>query len=307
LANTPAKLKIGYLSGLASDGHLQTGLALGSWKKIVLEIETVPFITGLEAYQALAGGSVDLVTTGAVISNFPARGQGRAFLINAYETDTVQIWAQEGSGIKTVADLKGRKIATTRGTTAHFVLHRALARAGLDSARDVEIVHQRITEAVTSFVGGAVPAVAAWIPVASVIGRQLPKAVKIASAGQYPDAAILNGWSARNELLEKNPALLRRFVQGWLPANELLVKSPDKAIDLIKDAYKNSTVAELKEQYLASRWHTAADWRRLYREGAVTRVLNAVTQFNVEVGAFKDPLPAEQYFAPQPFLDSVKA
>ena len=69
LAAGPATLRVGYLQGLASDAHLWTEELLGSFKDQGLEIETVQFVTGLEAYQALAGGSVDLVTTGAVISN----------------------------------------------------------------------------------------------------------------------------------------------------------------------------------------------------------------------------------------------
>ena len=38
------------------------------------------FTTGLELFQAMVGGSIDMLSTGAVISNFPARGQGKMFL-----------------------------------------------------------------------------------------------------------------------------------------------------------------------------------------------------------------------------------
>ena len=121
------------------------------------------FTTGLELFQAMIGGSIDMLATGAVISNFPARGQGKMFLINNVEFATAQLWVREDQGVKSFADLKGKKISTTTGTTAHVFLDNAL-RANNIGAGDVEIVNQRMSEAVTSFISGAVPAVALWVP-----------------------------------------------------------------------------------------------------------------------------------------------
>ena len=243
-----------------------------------LELETVQFVTGLEAYQALAGGSVDLVTTGAVISNFPARGQGKAFLINAEEFGTAQLWVHPDSGIKTVADLKGQKIATTRGTTAHYFLLRALQHNGLDPAKDIEIVHQQMGNAVTAFIAGAVPAVATWMPFDGSIAKSAPDAVKIADASQFADAAILNGWSARNELHASDPELLRRFVRAWLPANEALATRPQEILTTLQPIrYREFTPAQLQSQYDACHWRPAAEWASRYRDGSVAQILDQVT------------------------------
>jgi NitT/TauT family transport system substrate-binding protein len=43
----------------------------------------------------MIGGSLDMLSTGAVISNFPARGQGKVFLINNVEFATAQLWVRE--------------------------------------------------------------------------------------------------------------------------------------------------------------------------------------------------------------------
>ena len=52
------------------------------------------FNTGLEIFQAMIGGSLDVLATGAVLSNFPARGQGKVFLINDIEFATAQLWVR---------------------------------------------------------------------------------------------------------------------------------------------------------------------------------------------------------------------
>src|SRR4029078_4288084 len=104
--------------------------------------------TGLELFQAMIGGSLDVLSTGAVVSNFPARGQGRGFLLHNIEYATAPPWGR-ADATKSVADLKGRQISTTTGTTAHVFLDRALRSARLDPAKDAPIVTQRMGDDVT--------------------------------------------------------------------------------------------------------------------------------------------------------------
>ena len=181
LAGVPAfaqartKVRVGYLHTPAVDGHIFVGQEMGAFAKQGLELELVQFTTGLELFQAMIGGSLDVLSTGAVLSNFPARGQGKAFLMNNIEYATAQLWVRD-AGVKTVADLKGKKISTTTGTTAHVFLDRALRSGQLDPAKDVQIVNQRMSEAVTSFISGAVDAVALWVPFDSVVRDKAPGA-----------------------------------------------------------------------------------------------------------------------------------
>jgi NitT/TauT family transport system substrate-binding protein len=306
IAAGPTAVRVGFLHSIPADGHLWTAEHLGSFNEQGLALETILFVTGLEAFQALAGGSVDLVTTGAVISNFPARGVGKAFLINDEQFGSAQLWVHPASGIRSVADLKGKQVATTRSTTAHYFLYRALQHNGLDTVNDIEIVHQQMGNAVTAFIAGAVPAVATWIPFDAAIAKSSPDAVMLANARQYPDASILNGWSASNELYATDKDLLRRFIRAWLPANEALATRPAEILPVLQAGrYKELTLAQLQSEYDATRWHQAEGWVQAYRDGEVARILNNVTAFNVAMGAFADPLPAETYFDGSLFLDVV--
>ena len=163
IAQAKTKIRVGYLHTLAVDGQMWLADHLGAFDKNGLEPEFKLFQTGLEIFQAMIGGSLDVLSTGAVISNFPARGQGKMFLANAVEFATAQLWVREDQGIKSFADLKGKRIATTAGTTAHVFLSNAMKANGL-AASDIELLNQRMPDAVTSFISGAVPAVALWVP-----------------------------------------------------------------------------------------------------------------------------------------------
>ncbi|MEO6743126.1 MAG: ABC transporter substrate-binding protein, partial [Caldimonas sp.] len=100
-AQARTKLRVGYLHTPAVDGQIWLGQQSGAWTKRGLDLELVQFTTGLELFQAMIGGSLDVLSTGAVVSNFPARGQGKVFLVNNIEYATAQLWVRDDS-IKTL-------------------------------------------------------------------------------------------------------------------------------------------------------------------------------------------------------------
>jgi NitT/TauT family transport system substrate-binding protein len=73
LAAAKTKIRIGYLHTLAVDGQIWLADHLGAWGKNDLDPQFKEFKTGIELFTALSDGSIDMLTTGAVISNFPAR------------------------------------------------------------------------------------------------------------------------------------------------------------------------------------------------------------------------------------------
>lgn len=301
-AQTP--LKVGYLHTLAVDGQIWLGDKMGTWKDQGLDMQFLRFTTGLELFQAMAGGSLDMLATGAVISNFPARGQGQAFLINDVEWATAQLWVHPDMGIKTIQDLRGKKISTTRGTTAHVFLARALTEAGLDPQKDVTIINQRMSDAVTTFISGNVPAVALWVPFNVVVEKHSPDAKMLVNASKYyPEAAIVDGWAARNDFFKDNPEVIEKVIKGWIPANDFLVKNPDKALQMLHtDKYKEVPIEDLHAQYKAEKVFTSQEWAQKFKDGTVTKWLNQVTNFFHDIGAIENPVPADKYFHPQPYI-----
>ncbi len=309
IAQARKKVKVGYLHTLAVDGQIWTGMNRGSFGKEGLDLDLVQFSTGLEIFQAMIGGSIDMLATGAVLSNFPARGQGKAFLINDVEFATAQLWVREDLGVKSFADLKGKKISTTTGTTAHVFLDNALRANGIDPSKDLEIVNQRMPDAVTSFISGAVPAVALWVPFNIIVRSKVPGAKMLVDASKYyPQAAIVGGWATRADYYEKNYDVLPRIIRGWVDANDYIIKNPDTALQTLqKNYYKEVPLADLKVQYDAQKMFLSSEWRKMYADGTVTRWLQRVTDFYVGFGGIQNATPASKYFETKPYLDTINA
>ena len=309
IAQQRTKIRVGYVDTLAVTGQLWTGVHRGHWAKEGIEFDPVKFNTGLELFNAMIGGSLDMLSTGAVISNFPARGQGKAFLINNIEFATAQLWIREDQGVKTWADLKGKKISTTLGTTAHVFLDAALRANGLDPAKDVELVNQGMPVAVTSFISGAVPAVALWVPFNMQVRQRVPGAKMLVDASAYfPKSAIVGGWATRADYFEKNRAVVAQVVRGWAASNDDLIKNSATILPIIQAKnYEQVPLAELQEQFKASKYHTTAEWQKLYQDGTALGWLQQVTDFYARFGGIQNPVPAKTYFDTSLLLNSVKA
>jgi len=308
IAQAKTKIRVGYLHTLAVDGQMWLADHLGAFAKNGLEPEFKLFQTGLEIFQAMIGGSLDVLSTGAVISNFPARGQGKMFLANAVEFATAQLWVREDQGIKSIADLKGKRVATTAGTTAHVFLSTALKANGLANS-DIELLNQRMPDAVTSFISGAVPAVALWVPFNITVRDKVPGAKKLVDASAfYPQAAIMSGWATTAEYHAKSRDVLARVIKAWAEGNDYLTGKTDEALEVLqKKHYPNVPLADFKEQYAAEKAFPSAEWRKLYADGTVTKWLQQVTDFFAATGNIPNAIPASQYFDPSIYMEAVKA
>jgi NitT/TauT family transport system substrate-binding protein len=307
IAQAKTPIRVGYLHTLAVDGQMWLADHLGAFAKNGLEPEFKQFQTGLEIFQAMIGGSLDVLSTGAVISNFPARGQGKMFLANAVEFATAQLWVREDQGIKSIADLKGKRIATTAGTTAHVFLNTALTENGMKGS-DIELLNQRMPDAVTSFISGSVPAVALWVPFNITVRDKVPGAKKLVDASAfYPKAAIMSGWATTESFHKEKRDVLVQVIKAWQEGNDYLTGKTDEALDVLqKKHYPQVPLADLKEQYGAEKAFPSAEWRKLYGDGTVTKWLQQVTDFFATTGNIPNAVPASQYFDPSIYMDAVK-
>ncbi len=114
-----------------------------------------------------------------------------------------QLVAREGSGITSVADLKGKKVATPFVSTAHYQLLFALDKAGV-SSKDVQLINLRPAEIAAAWERGDIDATFIWDPVLSKIkanGKAIISAADIAKQGAPTFDAIIvqREWAAENK------------------------------------------------------------------------------------------------------------
>jgi sulfonate transport system substrate-binding protein len=171
-------------SARADGGEVRIGYQKGSSNLLVLKAQNLlppvldplgytitwtEFQAGPPMLEALNAGALDFGITGAPPPIF-AQAAG-ADLIYAAATRPAPlregILVPQDSAIQTVADLKGKKVAVAKGSSANAFLAYALKGAGLEWG-DVEAVWLLPADAKAAFDGGSVDAWAIWDPYAAV-------------------------------------------------------------------------------------------------------------------------------------------
>lgn len=130
-----------------------------------IAIEWSEFTSGPPLLEALGAGSLDFGPTGDVPPLFAQAARGDLLYVGTYKPPAAfhGILVHKDSPIKTLADLKGVKLAYKRGSSAHNFAFKALARAGLTPS-DIQEVDLPPPDAAAAFKNGSIDAWAIWDP-----------------------------------------------------------------------------------------------------------------------------------------------
>src|ERR1700755_3553649 len=152
--------KYGKLVLLKSKGTLEEKLRAVGYKVVWTE-----FPSGPPLLEALNVGAIDFGNTGEAPPIF-AQAAGAPIQYVAYEPPAPKgeaILVPKDSPLKSVADLKGRKVALNKGSNVHYLLVKALEKAGVKYS-EIEPVFLAPADARAAFERGAVQAWAIWDP-----------------------------------------------------------------------------------------------------------------------------------------------
>ena len=229
-----ANLDIGPFSPVAYTGKLAA--------KYGLTIQITGFRRGLESAQAVAAGAAD-VGVGGVEAAVAAIAAGSPSLIVAGCTTGGLGWAaKKGSGIKTVADLKGKRFAVIRGLH-ELVMRAEFEKYGLTSSQqpgaDVQVFYINAPPSLNvALRNGDVDAMSAPEPFPSravLEGYATPMPPPYDTAlGHIPRALFM-----RQEFLAQHPDVAQRFVTAYVEAMRVFRDQPKEAeAFVLNDALK---------------------------------------------------------------------
>lgn len=164
-AQAAEELKIGYQkTGLPVIAR-QQGVIEKALEAKGVKVSWVEFTAGPPLVEALNVGSINVGWTGdappifgqaagsaiVYVAALPSNGKGEA------------IFTKPESGIKSVADLKGKKVGVGKGTSAHNLLVAAIEKNGLKFS-DIEVVYLSPADAAAAFASDKIDAWAVWDP-----------------------------------------------------------------------------------------------------------------------------------------------
>jgi sulfonate transport system substrate-binding protein len=125
------------------------------------------FTSGPPMLQAMAGGAVDIGSVGNAPPVFAAAGDDNIAIVGAFQANPKgsALLVPENSSVRTIAQLKGKRIAVAQGSSADYHLLTVLNKAGL-SVHDVTLVYLQPAEGLAALSSGHVDAWDIWSPFA---------------------------------------------------------------------------------------------------------------------------------------------
>jgi sulfonate transport system substrate-binding protein len=210
--------KYGKLVLLKSRGTLEPKL-----KALGYEVKWTEFQFGPPLLEAINVGAIDFGNTGETPPVF-AQAAGAPIRYVAYEPPAQQgeaILVPKDSPLKSVADLKGKKVAVAKGSNAHYLLVKALERAGL-KYEDITPVYLAPADARAAFETGAIDAWSIWDPYQSAAQTTLSAKTLTDATGLVPNTQF---YLSSKTFIETEPKVLDivldelRGVDAWARAD----------------------------------------------------------------------------------------
>ncbi len=196
-------------------------------------------------------------------------------LVNDYSTGNDKIIVR--SGINTINELKGKKIAVENGTVDHFLLLLGLQKAGM-APQDVIIVPMGTDKAAETFAAGKVDAVAVFAPYTTT-ALKLPGSKELFSSKDFP-GAIADHLVVTRDLAKQHPEQVQALVDSWFDTLAALAKDPNGTLTMMAkragvsvEEYKQyaggTRILSLKEN-LKALYPSAQDDSLVYISGRIS-------------------------------------
>ncbi len=294
---TAAPLKIAY-SDWPGWVAWEVAIQKGWIKQAGVDAEFLWFEYG-PSMTAFAEGKVDavMVTNGDALVTGATGTKNVIIMLTDYSNGNDMIIAQPG--IKSVKDLKGKKIGLEVGLVEHLMLLNALKKAGLSEA-DVTIVKTTTDQTPQVLASGQVDAIAAWQPNAGQALKAVAGSTAIYSSADEP-GLIYDTIAVSPQSLAQNRADWVKLVSLW---NRVLgyINNPETKADALKimAARTGSTPEDYAAFISGTRFLSLTDSAKVIASksagfGSLSASTEFANEFNVKNAVYKDSQDVASY------------
>ncbi len=195
-------------------------------------VEWKEFASGPPMNDALLAGDVDLGVIGdvPVVTVCAPENDVEVIGIAAQAADSYAILVSAGSDITEAADLAGKRVATVFGSTAHNMVQKFLATAGL-TINDIQLVNIAAGDAEQVLSSGQADAVSIWEPNVTRLCDSI--GAKIIGEGSDCGLAGTNGIVVRDKYTQTNPKIVTAILEQYQRAAKELDTMDEKTMDAV--------------------------------------------------------------------------
>ena len=293
------------------------GIANGDFDKATgFKIDFRKFNSGADVFAAIASGDVQV---GYVGSSPYAAATSRGLDVKAFYLASISgtdeaLVVRNGSGINSVKDLKGKKLAAAPVSTDHYQLLALIKSQGL-TEKDVQVFAIPQPEIVAAYNRGDIDGGFVWDPALTELkknGKVLVTSKQVAEQG----APTFSAWVATGAFANANPEFLKAFssvvdkhTQSFLKNKAAWGPDSDNAKQLSKllGGTPADQAAALLNLNLVPPSAQASDaWLGGGEKSGVAKILKETAAFLKEQTKINDVLPSYAAFVTPTAVASLK-
>lgn len=275
-------------------------------KETGYDIDFRKFNSGAEIFAAIASGDVQIGYVGSSpFASSTSRGLDvRAFYLSSISGIDEALVVRSGSGIESLNDLKGKKLAAAPVSTDHYQLLQLIKSRGL-SEKDVQVLAIPQPEIVAAYNRGDIDGGFVWDPALTELkknGKVLITSKEVAEKG----APTFSAWVATGKFADDNNEFLIKFAgvinkyyasfaadkAAWGPQSENA-----KTLAKLLGGTAEQQAAALNNLNLLTPDVQASDaWLGGGENSGVAKILKATSQFLKDQGKISEVLPSYAAF-----------
>jgi NitT/TauT family transport system substrate-binding protein len=229
----PEKVSIAISTNL-NPALVHIAQAKGFFREEGLDATIQLYTFGKAALEALLNGKADFATAADTPIMFAMMKDAKLSILATIQTSTKNeaVVARKDRGITSAADLKGRRVGVSLGTSGDYFFDSYLVLEGL-ARKDVDIIDLNPEEMTDSLVQGKVDAVATWNPLVTNLGTVLgDNGITLRNQSAYTGTFII---VSSQGFPEQRPEAVRRLLLALAKAESFVAASPVEAKQIMSE------------------------------------------------------------------------
>lgn len=287
-------VNFGYIGDFNGTSLLAIAKSKNMWAEHCLNVNPQVFTNGPLQITAMASGSLDFGYIGPGALWLPASGKAKIVAIDTF-TNADRIVALPGKGIKTIKDLKGKKVAYPKGTSGEMILRLGLEKAGM-SMSDIDATPLDYSTLTSALSAGQFDAAGFGYPQLTTVKKQQPGIVELAKDSDFASSMrFVTAFVARENLPTQNPKMVSAVLAVLKEANDYRLAHRTEAINLVSQM-TNVPVDQVTTDAGFDQLVSSKSLEDSTTSGDVDKWLDTFGQYFTTVGTLQQPGSAKDYY-----------
>ena len=299
----PVTLRVAFMPNIGSAGTLYAGIEQGYFDAVGITVEPQQFQAGPAEIAAMSSGDIDVAMIGHGAHSLAIQGQAKIFSFEQL-SKADEVVANKAKGISSAADLKGKTVGVSSGTSSEVILQYVLEKAGL-TKDDITTVEMDVSGMTTALISGQIDAAATWSPNTVTLKQQLgDNYLMLGTDTDFSDKVAFPGsYCCAPDYADKNKEVLVRFAAALDKAKVYRAEHTDDVAKLL------ATKLELPEETLLQSagegdWQGAVD--AIGHTDVIEGYYKAQQKVFLDAGKIEAEVPVTDYVLTDVITDADK-